>query len=136
MLFYLSFLLGSLAYELHELIKLRRDDDLSATVALLAGLCVIGSNRVVLTTTTCRQTLRIHAIVVLQCLNHAGGTQGREVPVVTDVGFRDGHIVGITLNQNIVVLIVLDDLGNLREGLRCTGIDLIRAALVKHIVGQ
>ena len=72
----LLFLLWSLADEIHELVELRRDDDLSATVALLAGLCVIGSNRVVLTTTTCRQTLRIHTIVILQSLHYAGGTKG------------------------------------------------------------
>ena len=66
----LLFLLRSLADEVHELIEFRRNDNLGATVTLLAHLCVVGGNGIVLTTTTCGQALRVYTVIVLQGLNH------------------------------------------------------------------
>ena len=65
----------SLADEIHELVELRRDDNLRATVALLArSRCVVG-NGVVLATATGSETLRVYAILRLQSLDDAGGTE-------------------------------------------------------------
>ena len=62
--------LRSLADEVHKLVEFRRDDNLGTAVTLLTHLSVVGSDGVVLTTATSRQTLRIHTVVVLQSLNH------------------------------------------------------------------
>ena len=67
---YLLLLFRSLVDEVHELIELRRDDNLSATVALLAHFRIVSGNGVELTTTTSGQTLRVDAIMVLQVLHH------------------------------------------------------------------
>ena len=61
--------------EVHKLVELWSNNDLSASIALLAGLCIIIGERVILTTSTSSETLRIHPILVLQTLHHAGGTQ-------------------------------------------------------------
>ena len=45
-------------------------------------------------------------------------------------------IFRIALNENLIVLVVLDNLGNLAQRLTSTGIDFITARLVKHIVSQ
>ena len=81
-----SLILRCLVDEFHELVELGRDDDLGAAVALLAHGCVVGGDGVVLTTSTCGETLGIYAVLGLQFLYHAGGTETREVPVVADVG--------------------------------------------------
>ena len=60
----------SLTDEIHELIELRRDDDLCTTVTLTTQLSIVGGDGVVLTTTTSSEALRIYTIVVLQGLNH------------------------------------------------------------------
>ena len=60
--------LRSLTDEVHELVEFRSDDNLGATVAHLTNLTGIRLERIVLTTTTCSQTLRIYTIVVLQSL--------------------------------------------------------------------
>ena len=77
--------LGCLVNQFHELVELGSDDDLCAAVAQFSSLCVVVAERIVLATTACSEALGIHAILVLQRLHHAGGTQTREVPVVADV---------------------------------------------------
>ena len=74
--------------------------------------------------------------MVLQILHHARGTQTREVPVVADVLAIDRHVVGVTFDEHIVVFVVHDDLGNLRQRLFGTAVDLVGTALVEHVVGQ
>ena len=44
--------------------------------------------------------------------------------------------VGVTLDENLVVLVVSDDLGNLAQSLGSAIIDLVGAALVEHVVGE
>ncbi len=48
----LLLLLGSLVDEVHKLVELRGDDNLGATIALLAHSCIVRSHRIVLTTTS------------------------------------------------------------------------------------
>ena len=55
----------SLTDQIHKLVEFRRDDNLRTTVALLANLCVVRGNGVILTTATGSQTLRVNTIVVL-----------------------------------------------------------------------
>ena len=58
--------LWSLTYEIHKLVKFRSNDNLCTTVALLTQLGIVSSNRIVLTTATSGQTLRINTETVLQ----------------------------------------------------------------------
>ena len=132
----LLLLFGSLLDEFHELVELRRDDNLGAAVALLAYLRSVGGNRVKLATAAGCQALGVNTVLVLQLLYDTGGTQTGEVPVVADVLTRDGHVVGVSFDEHIVVFVVLDDLGNLRERLCCAFVDFVRAALVEHVVCQ
>ena len=60
-----SLLFGSLVDQFHKLVKFRCDDDLSAAVTLFAHLGVIGSKRILLVTSTGRETSGIYTIVVL-----------------------------------------------------------------------
>ena len=69
--------LGCFVYQLHELIEFRSDDNLGATVTLLANLGVVGGQGVVFATTASGQTLGIHTVVVLQGLYHRRGAQTR-----------------------------------------------------------
>ena len=63
--------LRSLVEEVHKLVELRSDDDLGAAVALLAHLGRVACHRIILATATCRETLRVNAILVLQSLHNA-----------------------------------------------------------------
>ena len=65
---YLLLLFRSLVDEVHELIELRRDDNLRAAIALLAHLAVVGLQGVVLATSASGETLGVNAIAVLQLL--------------------------------------------------------------------
>ena len=67
--------LWSLVYEIHELVKLRSDDDLSAAVLCAASISIIVSYRVVFSTTTCCEASRVHAVLVLKFLNDRAGTE-------------------------------------------------------------
>ena len=66
----LLFLFRSLVDEIHELVELRRDDNLRTAVALLANLGVVADERVVLTTSAGGHTFRVDTEVILQVLNH------------------------------------------------------------------
>ena len=72
----------------------------------------------------------------MQTLHHAGGTQAGEVPIISDVLSADRHIIGVSLNEHIIILIVGDDLGNLAERFCSTVADLIATALIQHIISQ
>ena len=61
----------SMVDKIHELIKLRSDNNLRATVALTSKVGAVGSEGVVFTTSTGSESLRINTIVVLQCLYYA-----------------------------------------------------------------
>ena len=128
--------LGSLVNQVHELVELGGDDDLGAAVALLADLGVIGGHGIVLSTASGGEALGVYAIVILQGLDDRGGSQAGEVPIVADIGPADGHGIGIALDEDVVGAVVLDDLGDLAEGLPGALIDLVAAGLVEHIVGQ
>lgn len=132
----LAFGLGGLVDEVHELVELRRDDDLRAAVALAADGGVVVGDGVILAAPGCRQALGVDAVIVLQGLDDGRGAQRREVPVVADVLLRDGHVVGVAFDQHVILLVVGDDFGNLREGLAGAFADFIRARLVEHVVGQ
>ena len=69
-------------------------------------------------------------------MHHTRCTQGREVPVVADVGARDGHIVGVAFHQDLEIAIVGEDFGNLRERGFRTVVHFVRAGAVEHVVGQ
>ena len=58
-------LFRSLLYEVHELVELRCDDNLCAAVALLAHLCVVGSDRIVLSTSTGSESLGVNTVFCL-----------------------------------------------------------------------
>ena len=60
--------LWSLAYEVHELVELRSDDNLCATVLVLTGSAVVVSNGVVLATSCCGEALWIYAKLCLESL--------------------------------------------------------------------
>ena len=77
--------LWSLIDKVHKLVKLWSDDNLSATVALLAYRSIVRSQWIILTTTTCSKTLRIYTLMILQILNNRRCTKTREVPVVADI---------------------------------------------------
>ena len=126
----------SLINQVEELIELRCDDDLRAAVALTTKFGVVGSHRIVLTTTGCRETVGRDAVVVLQHLNHARCTKGREVPVVADVGASDGHIVGVAFHQNFKVFVVTKDFSNLGEGSLGALVHFIRTRTIEHVVGK
>ena len=64
-------LLWSLIDKVHKLVKLWSDDNLSATVALLANSSTIGCYRIVFTTTTSCKTLWINAKLGLEILHYA-----------------------------------------------------------------
>lgn len=66
-----ALLFWCLTNQLHKLIKLWSDDDLGATVALLANSSTIGCYRIVFTTTTCCKTLWINAKLGLEILHYA-----------------------------------------------------------------
>ena len=72
----------------------------------------------------------------MQGLNHGGRTEGGEIPVVADVLLRNGHVVGVALHKDVVVLIVGDDFGYLGERFARTVADFVAAALVEHVVGE
>ena len=57
--------LRSLSYQVHKLIEFRRDDNLCAAIALLAHFGVVALQRVVLTTSTGSEALRVYAVLVL-----------------------------------------------------------------------
>ena len=67
---------------------------------------------------------------------HTRRTQGREVPVVANVGARDGHIVGVAFHQDLEIAIVGEDFCNLRERGFRTVVHFVRAGAVEHVVGQ
>ena len=72
----------------------------------------------------------------MQHLNDARSAKCREIPVVADVGARDGHIVGVAFYQDFELTIVGQDLGDLRErGFRPI-VYLVRAGTVEHVVGE
>ena len=135
-IYQLLFCIRSLSDEVHKLVEFGSDNDLRAAIALLAQLGGVRLERVVLTTSTSSQSLGVYAIVVLQSLNDRGGTKTREIPVVADVLALDGHIVRVTLDEYVVVLVVLDNLGNLRQRLGSTVVNLVRTTLVEHVVSQ
>ena len=77
----------------------------------------------------------------MQILNDRRGAQSREVPVVANVLHRrrggiDGHIVGVALDEHVVILVVHNDLGNLAERLFGAVVDFVTATLVEHVIGQ
>ena len=63
-------ILGGLADEFEELLEFGRDDDLGATVTLLAHGRIVGHQGVVLTTSASGQPFGVNAIIVLQRLYH------------------------------------------------------------------
>ena len=128
--------LGGLVYEVHKLVELGRDDDLRAAVALATFLGGVVGKGIVLAATSSREALGVYAVLVLQGLNHRRSAEGREVPVVADVFLRNGHVVGIAFHEDVVVLIVGDDLGNLGERFARAVTDFVAAALVEHVVGE
>ena len=105
--------------ELKELVEFRGDDDLRATVALAANSGIIAGDGIVLTTATRGQALRVYAIAILKFLYDTGGTQCGEVPVVADILTTDGHVVGVTLDEHLIVAIIVDDLGKCYRPMRC-----------------
>ena len=84
----------------------------------------------------CAQAFGGDAEITLQHLHHTRRTQGREVPVVADVGARDGHIVGVAFHQDLEIAIVGEDFCNLRERGFRTVVHFVRAGAVEHVVGQ
>ena len=79
--------------------------------------------------------------MINEILNYAGGTQSTEIPVVADVlhgwcGCVNRHVVGVALDEHVIVLVVCDDLSNLAQRLLGTVVDLVAATLVEHVVGQ
>ena len=65
LLLFVGTVFWSLVDKVHELIQLRRDDNLGTAVALFAQFGVVAGQRVVLATATGSETLRLYAIVVL-----------------------------------------------------------------------
>ena len=63
------FLCRSLVNQVHELVKLRSDDDLGAAVSGTSGLGVVVGNGVVLATASGCQTAWVDAVFVLELLN-------------------------------------------------------------------
>lgn len=112
------------------------DDDFGATVLLASGGGGVGGYGIVFTSAACSESGGVNAEVVLQRLHHGGCTKRGEVPVVADIGARDGDVVGVALYQHVVVFIILDDLGNLAENVHSGGGDVVAAAFVKHVVGK
>lgn len=66
----LLILLWCLTDEVHELVELRSDDNLCATVLVLTGSAVVVSNGVVLATSCCGEALWIYAKLCLESLNY------------------------------------------------------------------
>ena len=66
-----SFVFRRLVDEVHELVELRRDDDLRASVALLAHFAVVACDGVLFASSPCREAFRVNAVLVLQCLHYA-----------------------------------------------------------------
>ena len=64
------FFFRCLVNQVHELVELRSDDDLRATVALLAQLGVIGGHGVILSAATSGQTLGGHTESGLKILDN------------------------------------------------------------------
>lgn len=63
-----ALLLWSLVYEVHELVKLRSDDNLCAAVALLSDSSVVRCDRVILSTSASSKAFRVHSVLCLQSL--------------------------------------------------------------------
>ena len=63
--FELLFILWSLVNQFHELVEFRRDDNLCTAVALLAQVCIVGSDRVILATSTSCESLWFNSILGL-----------------------------------------------------------------------
>ncbi len=80
--------------------------------------------------------MRIDTKFVLQHLHNRRGTQCRQIPIVSDIGAADRHIVRVALHKHTVVLVVLDNLGNLVKNVHRLGRDFITTRLEEHIVGQ
>ena len=57
--------------EVHELVELRRDDNLRATVALMSELGGVGGQGVVLASSSGCEALGVNTVVVLQGLYYA-----------------------------------------------------------------
>ena len=64
-------LFRSLVDQVHKLVELRCDDNLCATVALLAHSGIVAGDGVILATAASGKTLGVYAILVLQSLYHA-----------------------------------------------------------------
>ena len=109
------FLLGSLVDKVEELIEFGGDDDLGAAVALTARFGVVVGNRVVFAAAACRESCGVDSEIILKRLHHRRCAQSGEVPVIAYVGARDGDIVGIAFHEHIVVVVILDDLGDLAQ---------------------
>ena len=79
--------------------------------------------------------------MILQVLNNRSCTESREVPVVADIlhlGTCSAYwyVIGITLYEHIVILVVCDDLSNLAQCFLSTAVHLIATTLIEHIVSQ
>ena len=84
---------GSLVDKIHELIEFGSDYDLRAAVALTSDFSIVIGHWIVFATATGCETRGIHSEIILEHLDHRGRTQTAQIPVVTDVGARDRHIV-------------------------------------------
>ena len=63
-------LFRSFVYKIHELVKLRSDNNLRATVALLAEFAVVCCERVVFSASSRCEAFGIDAVIVLQVLHN------------------------------------------------------------------
>ena len=63
-------LFRSLVNQVHKLVKFWSDNDLRATVTLLANLCIVGGDRVELSTSASSQSLGLYSEMVDEILDY------------------------------------------------------------------
>ena len=130
-------LLGCLVDEVEELVELGSDDDFGAAVALASDLGAVVGDGVVFAATAGCHARRIHAEVVLKNADNRCGAESGKIPVVLEVLARhQAYVVGIAPYEDIIVAVVLDNLGDFAKCLHSAFVNLVAARFEEHVVGK
>jgi hypothetical protein len=82
---------------------LAHDDDVYPAIERTASLCAVAGDGMIFAVTTRGKSLRRKTVLHDKKTNHLGRARRREFPVRGKLGVVDTHIVGMTLDTEIVL---------------------------------
>ena len=68
--------------------------------------------------------------------HHGGGPFGGKVPVVLDAAYVDGHVIGVPLDDHVQVAVVVEDRGDVGQGVIRRGVHAGGAGGEQQAVGD